>query len=485
MWHRAPSPLGIILSGGLVSGCATVPRHAGFPDVAKTVEARTGLHIQRYTGTPERAVTMAIGSLLRDKLAVEEAMQIALLNNRSLQATLEELGVARADAIQASLLTNPIFSGHLRFPDKPASTDVEFALAQSVLDALFIPLRKKVAVMQFEQAKLQVSDSILGFIAEVKAAYYTAQAAEQVHAMRLTVLQAAEAAAELAQRQYTAGNIKDIDLANEQAAYHQAQVELVRSEAELTAAREALNRLLGLSGEQATTWRVAAALPDLPAADPARDDLESLALNQRLDLAAARKDAEALRQRLSVIRFGPLATPDLGVSSETEEGNRVTGPIWEAAIPIFDWGQADISRVKARLRQREHQLAAQEVAVHAEIRTLSDRLVAQRRIVERYRAHVLPLRQQIVASSQRHYNYMLIGAFQLLQAKQQEITARQEYIEALRDYWIARAQLEAAVGGKLPMVTASPEAPAQPAGEAEFQPQEVPQEDHGHHHGGE
>ncbi|MBI4343274.1 MAG: TolC family protein [Candidatus Omnitrophica bacterium] len=268
--------------------------------------------------------------------------------------------------------------------------------------------------------------------------------------MRQTVLQAAEAAAELAARQYEAGNIRDFDLANEQVAHHEAQVELARSQVELTGAREALNRLLGLAGEPAMAWRVAFALPELPPTDPAADAPETLAMAQRLDLAAARREAAVLRSILSVTRLNPLRATEIGVSSETEEGDRVTGPIWEVPIPVFDFGQADIARATAQLQQQEHQLAVLEVAVRSEVRTLADRLTAQRRIAERYREHVLPLHQQIVTSSQRHYNYMLLGAFQLLQFKQEEIAARRAYIEALRDYWIARAELERAVGGTLP-----------------------------------
>jgi cobalt-zinc-cadmium efflux system outer membrane protein len=432
-----------------VSGCATVPRHAGFADVAKAVEQRTGLQIQQHSGAPTGVVADAIEELLRDELTLDHAVRVAVLNNRSLQATLGDLGIARADLLQAGLLKNPIFSGHLRFPRASSPTDVEFALAHSVLNVFFIPLRRKVAVAQFEQAKLQVADAVLGLLTEVKRAYYTVQAAAQITAMRQTVLQAAEAAAELAARQYQAGNIRDFDLANEQAAHHQAQVELARSQADSTEAREALNRLLGLASEPATTWRVAAGLPELPPADPARDGLETLAMTQRLDLAAGRREAAVLRSVLSVTRLNPLAAPEVGVSSETEEGQRVTGPTWEAPIPVFDWGQADISRAKVQLQQQEHRLAVLEVAVRSEIRILADRLTVQRGIAERYREHVLPLRQQILTSSQRHYNSMLIGAFQLLQFKQEEIAARQEYIEAVRDYWIAHAELERAVGGTL------------------------------------
>jgi cobalt-zinc-cadmium efflux system outer membrane protein len=428
-------------------------------------------------------VADTIRDLLRDELTVDRAVRLALLNNRSLQATLEDLGIARAEAVQASLIQNPVFSGHARVPDHggEGGTNLEFALMQSVLDVLYAPLRSRVAKAQFEQTKLQISHEVLQLITEVKTAYYTVQAAEQAHAMQQTVFEAAEAAAELADRQYQAGNIRDFDLWNEQAAYEQARVDLTHSEIALTQSREAMNQLLGLSGADVAGWTVAAHLPDPPAGDPSLERLEETALSQRLDVAALRKEAETFRRALGLARLGILPSAELGYNHEAEpSGEHVTGPMWEAVVPIFDWGQADRARAKAQLRQSQHRLAALEVAVRSDVRALHRRLMAERQLVERYRDRLVPLREQIVDSSQKHFNYMLIGAFQLLQFKQQEITARREYIEAVRDYWIARAELEQVVGGRLPAVVSTPTPSPTPESST---PQEVPAQDT-HQHGG-
>lgn len=482
MWVRATSLMGVVLSGGLVSGCASIPRHAGFPDVANAVEMRTGLHLQQYAGAPSGLVADTIRDLLQDELTVDRAVRLALLNNRSLQATLQDLGIARAEAVQVSLIQNPVFSGHARVPNEPGKTNLELALMQSMLDALYAPLRSRVAKARFEQVKLQVAHEVLRLITEVKAAYYTVQAAEQAHAMQQTVFEAAEAAAELADRQYTAGNIRDFDLWTEQAAYEQAQVDLTHSEIALTQAREAMNQFLGFSGADATNWTVAANLPDPPAGDPSLEHLEETALSQRLDVAALRKEAEAFQRAVGLARLGILPSPEIGYNHEAEpSGDHVSGVMWEAAVPLFDWGQADRARAKAQLRQNQHRLAALEVAVRSEVRTLHRQLVAERRMMERYRDRLVPLRTQIVGSSQKHFNYMLIGAFQLLQFKQQEITARREYIEAVRDYWIAKAELEQAVGGQLPAMASTLTPSRAPESST---PQEVSENTHQHQHGG-
>ena len=74
----------------------------------------------------------------------------------------------------------------------------------------------------------------------------------------------------------------------------------------------------------------------------------------------------------------------------------------------------------------------------------------QRNMIDHYRRTVLPLREQIVDLTLKNYNYMLIGAFDLLMAKQQEFEAYQKYLEAIRDYWIIRADMQRSLGGRLP-----------------------------------
>ena len=78
------------------------------------------------------------------------------------------------------------------------------------------------------------------------------------------------------------------------------------------------------------------------------------------------------------------------------------------------------------------------------------RVVASRRFAEQYKNVIVPTREKLVRLTQTQYDAMLAGVYQLLLARQLEISAYREYIEGLRDYWIARSDLERAVGGALP-----------------------------------
>src|SRR5918995_2430087 len=148
------------LIAGLVvfSGCTSIAMNAGFDDVKATVEERSRTQIVWNNGTDlDQQASERLSSLLKDKLTADEAVQIALLNNRDLQAVYAELGVAQADLVQAGLLSNPIFDGAAFFPIAGGPVKLDLSVAVSFLDIFYIPLRSRVAAARFEDAKIQVT----------------------------------------------------------------------------------------------------------------------------------------------------------------------------------------------------------------------------------------------------------------------------------------------------------------------------------------
>src|ERR1035437_7898092 len=112
MTKRSLTALAMAALGVLLAGCASVPSRGGFDQVQQATTQRLGQKVQWNQGTEDdKAVTQAVQSLLHRPLTADDAVQIALLNNRRLQATYEELGVAQANLVQAGLLKNPRFSG--------------------------------------------------------------------------------------------------------------------------------------------------------------------------------------------------------------------------------------------------------------------------------------------------------------------------------------------------------------------------------------
>jgi outer membrane protein, heavy metal efflux system len=470
----------VLVAWLLLAGCASLPKEAGFASVQKTVMDRTGMHINWNKGTKaDQAVTEAIRSMLGAQLTADEATQIALLNNQTLQATYEELGIAQADVVEAGLLRNPVLSAEVRFP-KHVALPFEIEGVQSLLDLLLMPMRKRAAGAAFDAAKMRVTAEVLNMAADVKASFYRVQAAEQLVEMRRSIVHATDSSFDAARRLHNAGNISDLALANERALHEQAKTDLRRAEAEALDAREELNALMGVWGAD-TTWTVEPRLPALPPEEVGQKGLESLAVSQRADLIASRQEIEVAAQSLGLTRYAALGS-DLSLSGHLErdaDGTTTVGPGIQVPLPIFNQGQPAIAAAQARLRQSQRRYSALAVQVRAQVRRAHNKMIGARDRAAYLGVVIVPLRHEIVQQNQLQFNAMQIGVFELLQAKQAEIDAGREYIEALRDYWVARAELERAVGGPL-----KPSAPAtQPVSTPSDAKARPADPEHHHHHG--
>jgi cobalt-zinc-cadmium efflux system outer membrane protein len=437
---------------GLLGGCARFEPRAGFADVEKELASRLPQRVVWSTGGEcDARVEQDVRAMLASELSVDQAVQIALLNNRNLQATYESLGIAQADLVAAGLLKNPVFNADLRFSTRGGGTGVDLSLVGDFLDVLFIPMRRSVAEHELAAAQWAVSAAVVDLAGDVRQRVYELQAAQQAVEIRKTVNDAAAASYEFAKRLQAAGNITDLDLANEQALAGQAKLDLAAAQVEVTQLRERLNALMGLWGED-TRWTVAGRLPDLPPEDVGDGGLEAKALERSLELAQSRSRMETAAVRAGMMRpLGWLSELEVGAAAEREvEGGWSVGPAFALPIPIFSQGQPAVAAAEARVRaeaQRHHALA---VEVRAAARAAQQALAAARQRVIYYQDEMLPLRRQITQETQKQHNAMLIGAFQLLRAKQEEVEAGRAYVAALREYWLARARLETILAGRLP-----------------------------------
>jgi cobalt-zinc-cadmium efflux system outer membrane protein len=438
----------------LVTGCATVDQQAGFSDVRAAVEARSGKRVVWQLGTElDAQVAQEVQALLHDTLTADGAIQVALLNNRDLQALYAELGVAQADLVQAGLLKNPVFDGAARFPLRGGPVDLELNAAVSFLDVFYIPLRMRVAAARFEGAKGQVTGAVLDFAATVQTAFYRHQANTQRLELEQTIGRALATALEAAQRLHAAGNITDLDLARERALTEEAKVQLRAAEGVAHQSREDLNMLIGLWGPQ-TAWHIDTRLPDIPDQPLALDELETLALRQSLDVASARQRLLVAGEQAGATRATALV-PELSVggSAERNDGAWEVGPRVEFPLPLFDQGQARIGRAMAALRKAHQEYYALGVQVRATARVVRERVLGTQDRARYYRDIVLPLRERIVSETQLQYNAMQRGIFELLRAREQQIQAAIAYIDTLRDYWLARTDLGQLLSGRLPPST--------------------------------
>jgi len=456
---RAAAVVTVALALG---GCASLSADSGLEPVRQLAAPLLGPQVQLdMARQPEDQprIDQRVQALLARPLGPDEAVQVALLNHRGLQAAYAELGFTQAEVVQAGRLPNPGFSfGRVT---QGAEIELERGLHFNLARVLAWPLVQRLEARRLAQAQTQVAQQVLALAGDTRKAWVQAVAAQEGVRYSRQVMQAAEASAELARRMAQVGNFNKLQQAREQAFYAEAALNLVRAQQQALATRERLTRLLGLWGEQ-TGFALPERLPDLPAQPREQPDIERTALAQRLDVAAARAAVEQTAQQLGLTRTTRFINVlELGASrSSSTEGHRQRG--WEVGLelPLFDWGGARVARAEAVYMQAVHQAARTAIDARSEVREAYGAYRAAWDVARHHREEIVPLRARISEENLLRYNGMLIGVFELLADARAQIASVHAAIDALRDFWIAQAELDMALVGKPSLTAAAGPAPA-------------------------
>ena len=428
-----------------LSGCASLPTERGYTETRALIDAQRPLPTE---WSPLDHVEPA--AIPATPIGVDDAVRLAFFRNPRIRETYARLGIGRAELEEARRLANPTFGFARLTAQSGDGSQITRSLSFGLTDLLLLPARKRLAEGELDHLQKAVAGEVLALATEVEVAWYEAVGAAQIAAMRDLVAQAAERSADLAQRFFDAGNINRLQLEQERAAATQARIEALAAGAEALRARSALGGLIGLP--ISADWRLQTQLPAPLAVAFSADTLIPLALEARLDLAAARQALALREDALGVTRrWRWFGTVEVGYEREREfDGGLTRGPSVALGLPLFNQGQGAVARAQAELLQAQAELDAKVFAVHDTARLGIERLTVAATIAERYRSELVPRREAIVARTQERVNFMLVGVFELLVAKQQEYDAYQAYLESVRDYWTARAELRGAVGGRLP-----------------------------------
>jgi cobalt-zinc-cadmium efflux system outer membrane protein len=376
--------LSAALSGAMISGCATVQPDARFAAVSEAASIRLNQNlVWNRNSDQDRRARAAVERLLKQELTVSAAVQIALLNNRELQASYARLGIVQADLVEAGLLQNPVFA--LTIVTGSGASIVEGSVVQDFVGIFSISARRKVGEAAAQRITLEVAERAFDLAKQVEAQYYTVVADAQALELAGQVTAATQAAAELAERQREAGNLSRREQNIQQAFYAQTLLDLAQAESTLASDRERLNRSMGLWGGD-IDWRTVVRLPKIPDTLPALDQVEAQAVAQRLDLSAAKQAAYASAQALSLTgQFRYLNVLGIGVAYKREpDVGAMVGPTVELGLPLFDRGETRVARAQAQLAHDQELLAALAVDIRSQAREARTRLIAARDIVRHY-----------------------------------------------------------------------------------------------------
>lgn len=405
--------------------------------------------------------------LLAQAIDADAAVRVALLNNRDLRATLREMGIARGRLIQAGLLPNPRAEIEL-LPERtsPLELRVEYDITRAVL----APMRAHAVAPELEAARYRAAGAVVALGYRVRVAFYRLQSAAQRLAIAQQVRDGVAASRDAARAMLAAGNVAALNAASEEAAYERARVMVAKLELEVATEHERVQRLIGAYRDD-TKWSVRGELPAVPEGAQPGDRIEMHALRASLELKQTRTRLEGLARRAGVARTaGWLPDVALDVHGlQPESGSSPSsGRDWRfggganVSVPLFDRNQGTVSALRAEFDALLERYYGAAVEIRSAAREARARVLSSYERARQYQEVIVPAQRRVTEQTLLQYNAMQLGVFQLLQARREQLDVQLAYVETLREYWSAVAELDALLAGMRVASEAGPAANTQP-----------------------
>ena len=450
LWSKKAG-LTALVSAFALSGCATFSPDGGMSVVADVAGQTIKKDVVAIRSTEDATQAKdAVRDLLRRGLTVDTAVQIALLNNRGLQAAYNDLAIAEADLVQDSLPPNPTFS--ISRIAGNGALEIERRVVGDILALATLPFRSEIARQRFQQAQLRAVLETLRLAADVRRSYYRTVAANELVGLLTDAKSTAESTAKLAQKLGETGSLNKLDQAREQVFYAETTADLAATRQEATSSRERLARLMGLWGSD-LSFRLPDTLPTLPRRPSALPSIEVDAVSHRIDLQIARIELDTLAKSLNLTEATRFVTllDIAGIDRKTRDPDgapfRERGFDIQFQIPIFDGGEVRVRRAAATYNEAFNRLTEKAVNVRSEARDAYRVYRSTYDIAGQWQREVLPLRKIITEEMQLRFSSMQVDVFALLVEARQRIAALRAAIDAKRNFWLAQSDLTTAING--------------------------------------
>lgn len=442
-----------------IPGAYTEPK-AGFANVASQVSPAIGKRtVFAETQAENEALRKQVHAMVHRKtISADTAVQVALLNNKGLQASYANVGLSAAEAWQQSTPENPVVSlGILGIgaPELGAYRAIEGLIRANILDATTRKQRRAIADANFRQAQLEAVNDTLALANQTRQAWVNAVSAFETVSYLKRAKATSDAGSELARRLGETGALNRAGQAREQAFNAELAGQLARARLDATMAKEELTRLMGLWGTE-VNYFVPDALPALPRSIGRVTGVEAKALRNRVDLRVAKLGLEAQAKAFGLTDQTRIVSDleivggfELEREAEDGETESETTPQVEIefAIPIYDTGKARMRKAELMYLQSANVLAEKAVDVRSEARGAEAAYHASYKIARHYRDVLVPLRTTVEEEGLLSYNGMITNTFELLTDVRQKLAASLEAANAKRDFYIAQANVTAAIYG--------------------------------------
>lgn len=482
-WVRAIAPWPFCCAS-----CATVNHRVELANADQAMAQATGVKTT-WVDLPEVKVFEPKPDAT---VSLDTLVELTLTNNRSLRADLEVIGQAKADFVQAGLLSNPVLEVMTGLPEAGGRASVAFGLSKDFADLWLIPSRKRAAQAMLQQRVLSFTDTAIALLTDAKTNYAMLQYQSLATELQQQNLRLLQEAMEIAQARFRAGDTSQLDVNLVRARSAEAELELLQLRSDFRVTQRTLLRLMGVA-TAADQWQPEPLSISTEPSNLGTDesDLVQAALLQRLDVQAARWELESAvaefeqqRRRLwptlslgvsgerferralpdrdiladtarSSIASGQLTAPEIESAAQRDKERRqeidlILGPSIEVPLPIFDQNQAQIAKAKFRACELRRRYEEVEQRVVEGVRSA----FTQRRLaddkVRLFRDTLVPIQETNLALARSAYQAGRESILAVLLAQEELIRTRLGHATAVRDLAISEANLERQLAGRVP-----------------------------------
>ncbi|HEX6885400.1 MAG TPA: TolC family protein [Planctomycetota bacterium] len=432
---------------GLAAGCATVDPRPEQAEARAAIRAATGVADVHDPEAPPDAETLA--GWLADGLTLDEALRIALLENRRLQAGFARLGVSKAELVQAGLWRDPRVSFAVLLPSGGGAVRWTLDLAASVLDLWELPRREALARAELARDVLALADAASALAAEVRAAYFTAAAAGERVALAQEEERLARAELAAVEARVTGGVASALDAERVRARLAEAAQVRLAAERDAVGAREALAALF--------SWPRALGAVQLVDGLPARagllapeEELVAQSRAQRLDLQASARDLDARRAELALQESRKVPELDLTLAAERpelgEDPGFLAGPGLTVGLPLSGAPRVRSAAAAFELAAREAEHAALVAEASQAVRAAAQRARLADEAARQAEDELVPRALELLARTRAERELGRATLLEELVAERALAVARRTELEARLAAALARAELERALG---------------------------------------
>ena len=484
---------GVVLAWAVFqTGCATVNPQQDYLRARELIQNSTGF--ERAYNPEELGLSEdELSATLADGLALDEAVQLALLNNRQLQLAFLDIGIARADFVQSGLFSNPSLGIGILFPSGGGRSNIQANIAQNIVQIWQMPVRKRSAEHALEQEIVTVARLAGELVAKTKRAYYLGAAAQELVEIAQQNLALVTKSYEAISARREAGAASLLDENLQRGEVLSAELGLRNAVLVVLNAKRSLARLLSLD-QRVEELILTDTLPEFISPTLDSDSLITRARTHRLDLQAlseavlageAEVELEYLRvfpeisvgvggERLesrgqsgrnvaadfvrSSLQAGSPTIPAIQTRGERAAADRqeidyMWGPNLSITLPIFDQNQAQIARAQYARVQAIKSYEDLYLSIAQDIRIAVDRASVLWTNVAFYREGLLPQAQKNLDFTDAAYKAGTTNVLTLLESQRALLETRRAYVLAWSDASMSLSDLERAVG--LPLDTAT------------------------------